>query len=231
MMRNTFTMLAASCLVSFSKLFAADVPAVLAPYLKPNVVIKGEAVVVLPPKGLDKYLAKVEEAAVKDPTWFEEFSKKTPNGVLLPFDEKMGLTKEEYDDYVKIWNSRKMESVEPVQMRLTENGGKWSIQASGRGAVLSLLKFDPKDSNFHSPNGTLARIADIDAVESSILGAWKGQEWKITKEDELISMKENFAIGKTKDGKYGMIVYRLQEATVEGKPVYDKSVVVRFPFK
>jgi hypothetical protein len=42
-------------------------------------------------------------------------------------------------------------------------------------------------------------------------------------------LKENFAIGKTSDGKYNLLVYRAQELTSSGKRLLDKSLVVRIP--
>jgi len=212
-----------------SFLAAQDVPAALKPYLKKDIVVKAEAVAVVPPEEVDKYLAKVQEGAKKDPEWFKEYSKAAPGGVPLPFHEKLGLTKEEYDAYIKAWDARKFKTVENVQLRLDEDDGEWIIRATGKkGLQISLLRYQPKEDAFYSPNGALKRIEDIDADEKSILGGWTGKEWKFSEESEFISMKENVAIGKTKDGKYGMLVYRIQEISPTGRLLYDKSAVIRF---
>jgi hypothetical protein len=63
----------------------------------------------------------------------------------------------------------------------------------------------------------------------SILGGWTGKEWKFEEETSLSKLKENFAIGKTSDGKYNLLVYRAQELTSSGKRLLDKSLVVRIP--
>jgi hypothetical protein len=209
---------------------AADAPEVLADYLIPNTMIKGEVVVVVPPKELDKYIAKVEEAARKDPEWFKEHAKNGKPGVPLPFDERLGLTKEEYDEYLKFWGKREFKGMEAVPIRLSEGSdGRWSIIVGGRAATLSTLKFDPKADSFKSPNGELKRIEDVNADANSTLGAWTGHEWKFEEKGSLGTLKENFAIGKTGDKKYGLLVYRLQEVSDQGSKIADDGMVVRFP--
>jgi hypothetical protein len=209
---------------------AADAPKVLADYLIPNTMIKGEVVVVVPPKELDKYIAKVEEAARKDPAWFKEHAKNGKPGVPLPFDERLGLTKEEYDDYLKFWGKREFKGIEAVPIRLSEGSdGRWSIIVGGRAATLSTLKFDPKTDAFKSPNGELKRIEDVAADANSTLGAWTGHEWKFEEKGSLGTLKENFAIGKTGDKKFGLLVYRLQEISDLGSKIADDGMVVRFP--
>jgi hypothetical protein len=210
--------------------FAVDAPKVLADYLIPNTMIKGEVVVVVPPKELDKYIAKVEEAARKDPDWFREHAKSGKPGVPLPFDERLGLTKEEYDDYLKFWGKREFKGIEAVPIRLSEGSdGRWSIIVGGKAVSLSTLKFDPKVDSFKSPNGELKRIEDVAADGNSTLGAWTGHEWKFEEKSSLGTLKENFAIGKTGDKKYGLLVYRLQEVSEQGSKIADNGMVVRFP--
>ncbi|MFM2242377.1 MAG: hypothetical protein RLZ97_1232, partial [Verrucomicrobiota bacterium] len=98
----------------------------------------------------------------------------------------------------------------------------------GGAFAIATLKYDPKKDIFISPNGEMKRLEDVKAEKHSILGAWEGAEWKFEEENSLGKIKENFAIGKTTDGKFGMLVYRMQEVSSEGTPLYDKSLVIRF---
>ena len=52
-------------------------PKVFASFLKPGENVKGELVVVLPPKEIQEYINKVKEASKKDPVWFKEYSQKS----------------------------------------------------------------------------------------------------------------------------------------------------------
>lgn len=212
-----------------SAAFAAEPPKVLSEFLPANALVKAEIVVVVPPPEIDKYVSKVEESARKDPKWFAEHSKASKPGVPLPFDEKLGLTKEEYDEYLKIWGKREFKPVEPAVLQLKEGkDGSWTIGAAGSASIISLLKYDPATDLFKSLNGDLKRLDDVNADANSTLGAWTGHEWKYEAEDGLSTTKENIAIGKTGDGKYGLIVYRMQEVSSAGTHLMDKGMVVRF---
>lgn len=217
-----------SVALSFSNAAAQEVPKVFSSFLKPNENVKGELVVVLPPKEIQTYINKVKEASKNDPVWFKEYSEKSKPGIPLPFDEKLGLTQSEYEKYRKLWDKREFKAIQPVGLRLEEVDGKWKIRATGEAARLSLLRYLPKEDVVQSTNGKLARIEDIDAPAESILGAWKGYEWKFEEETGLSKVKENFAIGETADKKFVLIVYRLQDISTAGSVLFDRSMVIRF---
>ncbi|MBT8036189.1 MAG: hypothetical protein KJO21_01475 [Verrucomicrobiae bacterium] len=203
-------------------------PALLAPYFTKDQAVPGEVGAIVPPKEINKYIAKVQASAKADPEWHAEYSQKAKPGIPLPWHDKLGLTKEEYDDYIKLWDQREFQAVQQVVIRLEEpKPGEWMIRVSGVGMPISLLRYNPEVDGFKSPNGLLKRIEDIDASARSILGAWAGQEWRYEQKTEFISTKENFALGKFKDAKQCLLIYRLQEST-SGHRLADKSLVIRF---
>lgn len=198
--------------------------------LEPGVPVKGEVGMVLPPQEIDKYIGKVDIAARKDPKWFREYSSQSKPGLPLPYDERLGLSKEEYDQYLALWAKRQFKPVEEVLVLLRPgDGNSWSLTCTGKASMLSTLRFDPKADVFHSPNGDLKRIEDIKPDANSILGEWSGREWKFEEETSLGKTKENIALGRFAGNKYGIIVYRIQELSSEGTRLLDKSLVLRFP--
>ncbi|MEN9975784.1 MAG: hypothetical protein RLZZ282_1790 [Verrucomicrobiota bacterium] len=209
---------------------AAEIPKIFAGLFEPNIPVKGQIGMVIPPKEIDKYVAKVEAAARKDPKWFREFSGQSKPGMPLPYDPRLGLTKEEYNEYLALWNKREFKSAEDVMLLLRQSaGGSWSITSTGGASSISTLRYYPKDDAFRSPNGALKRIEDIKAESTSILGEWSGHEWKFEEETGLGKTKENMALGRFADSPFGMVVYRVQELSTEGTRLLDKSLVVRFP--
>lgn len=202
----------------FTGLFVKDTPA------------KGEVGIVVPPAEMDKYIAKVAAAARQDPEWYKQYALSSTPGVPLPFHEKLQLTKEEYADYLKLWGQREFKVAEEVMLLLRESFNKtWIITGTGRASSLSTLRYDAAKDSFVSPNGDLKRITDIDAGADSILGAWKGKEWKFEEETGLGKTKENFALGRYNDGKNGVLIYRVQELSSNGTHLLDKSLIIRFP--
>lgn len=209
---------------------AEEAPKFFAGLFKKDAPVKGQIGMVIPPSEIDKYVAKVEAAARKDKQWFLEFSAAAKPGLPLPYHEKLGLTKEEYGEYLKLWNQREFKPIEEVMLLLRQSSGNtWTVTATGKASTLSTLRYDPKKDAFLSPNGELKRIEDIKADPSSILGEWSGQEWRFEEQTSLGKTKENVAFGKQADGKYGLVIYRVQEMTEAGTRLLDKSLVVRFP--
>ena len=217
-------------LLALSVSCAAEAPKVFDGLFKQDVPVRGQIGMVLPPAEIDKYVAKVETAARKDPKWFREFSASAKPGVPLPYDERLGLTKEEYNEYLALWNKREFKPMEEVMLLLRKSSEtSWTLTATGSASMLSTLRYSPEADSFRSPNGELTRIKDIDADASSILGAWSGKEWKFEEETGLGKMKENIALGSFDSGDFGLVVYRAQEVSTEGERLLDKSLVVRFP--
>ena len=207
-----------------------EVPKVFAKLLTKGKPIKAQLGMVTPPAEMDKYVAKVAAAARKNPEWFKQYSEESKPGVPLPYHENLGLTKEEYDEYMKLWNQREFKTIEEVMLLLRESSDKsWIITATGGASTLSTLRYTPKSDSFRSPNGKLTRLEDIDAPAESVLGAWKGFEWRYEEETGLGTTKENIALGQSADGKFGMVVYRAQELTETGTRLLDHSLVIRFP--
>jgi hypothetical protein len=213
-----------------TSLATAEVPKAFSGLFEQDIPVKGQVGMVLPPPEIDKYVAKVETAARKDPKWFREFSGQSKPGLPLPYDERLGLTKEEYAEYLTLWNKREFKPSEEVMLLLRQSAaGAWSITSTGKASSISTLRYIDKDDLFRSPNGELKRIDDIKADSASILGEWGGHEWKFEEETSLGKTKENIALGRFADNKYGLIVYRVQELSTEGTRLLDKSLVVRFP--
>lgn len=213
-----------------STLHAAELPKVFSGLFEKDVPVKAQIGMVIPPPEINKFITKVELAARKDPKWFREVSAQVKPGTPLPYDERLGLTKAEYEEYLTLWNKRDFKPIEDVMLLLRQSAGDtWTLTSTGSASSLSTLRYSAKTDGFRSPNGPLSRIDDISADASSILGAWTGMEWKFEEETGLGKTKENFAIGRFAGNQFGIIVYRAQELSTEGTRLLDKSLVIRFP--
>ena len=207
-------------------------PEVFTKYLPIDTFVRGSSGAVVPPPELTKYIEKIQSAARLDPRWFREHSKNSAPGVPLPFHEKLGVTKAEYDQYRKLWDRREFEDIQPVALRLEKaSDGNWMIRATGEGFPISSLRYDVASNKLTSPNGELKRVDDIVGAKDSSLGDWRGQEWMLETETTISKTRENFAIGKKATEPSGYIIYRLVETTTSGRPLYDKNILIKFPIE
>lgn len=206
-------------------------PELLAAYLPADKVVKGNIIAVLPPEGIKEYVDKVAAAAEADPEWYADFAGNAKPGVPLPFHENLGLTKEQYQKYRQLWSERTHKIIQPIELRLEALGGSWMIRFAAKDVDLTLLRYNAKDDVFDGIGGKMGRIEDVEADPETMLGAWTGQEWKFQKENLLGRTRENFAIGKEKDGKHGLILYRLQNINRKGKFLAYENLLIRFPIE
>lgn len=185
---------------------------------------------IAPPKEIDQYRKKIHAASQKDEKWFAEYVKKNKPGLPFSFDKKMGLTKEEHDEYLAIWAKRTFKVVAPVEIKLVQSkSGVYSIIGAGPAAKFTMMKYTPAKNTITSPKGTLSRLPDINADPLSIFGAWTGYEWKLEEKDDFATIKENFAIGALPDKQHGILIYRFQELSSFGP--FAESILIRFPLK
>lgn len=206
----------------------ADVPEPLQPYLKANEVYLAERIVVQLPEGIEPFKKLFLEAARKDPDWWAKFSAEAPPSSPLPYHEKLGLTAEQYQEYLDLWEERETKVVEKMPLRLELRDGDWRIFVGGSGGTpISLLRYDEESDTFQSTNGKLTRLEDIDVGADNLLGAWEGAEWRFSEKTPLGYTKENLAVGKFDEGDYGLLIYRLQDITSTGNVMIDQSVVMR----
>jgi len=213
-------------------LSAAEPPAILGQYLEPNKVSKGEVVRLDIPAEFLKFRELLKQAQKADPEWYKKSQEKAgEDNPIPPYNAKLGMTKAEYDKYVGLWEQRAYKRVADgkVQVILTEDGDNdWVINVSGKGMPVSLLKYVTKKDQFESSNGTLLRIEDIKSPKESVYREWSGQEWRYFNDGDLVKTKENVAIGRTGDGKFGLLIYSLQELSGQGKPLADDLLMIRF---
>lgn len=209
---------------------SAQVPKPFAGLFEKDVPVRGQIGVPMPPPAIEKYIAKVEAAVQQDPKWFKEYSATAKANEPLPYHEKIGLTKAEYDEYLKLWSQREFRQIgDDVMLLLRQKTpDTWTLTATKNASPISLLTYSVKEDVFESVNGKLVKGDDIKTEPESILGAWTGFEWKFDQETTLGKTRENIAFGRFADGKHGVVVYRFVEVSSEGTKLADKSLVVRF---
>ena len=85
---------------------SAEIPEVLAAHFAKDKTVSGEVGAIMPPEEINKYIAKVQAASKANPEWYSEYAKEAKPGIPLPWHENLGLSKEDYEDYIKLWDQR-----------------------------------------------------------------------------------------------------------------------------
>ena len=226
--------LAAFLCVPATLMGATEVPSTLKGYLPADTFVKGANVKVDFGKDFAEATKPIQEGVAKaSKEVLAEVQKVAKPDEPLPFDERLGFTKEAYDKYIKAWQERKLVPVEEVIARWEPSSdGKWKIKAisatNGQPLPLTTLEYDSKADSWSSPNGELKRQKDdVNFSKDNLFGQWKGPQWLYEDKSSLGTVVENFAVGKSDDGKNIFLVYRLVELASTGQPTWQNMYVIR----
>lgn len=231
-LRNLVLALMVPALVS--SLFAAEKPEIISEYFPVGEMAGASAVSVVLDESLQPFMEKIDGvfAALPDDVKKELISQIVP-GQPVPYDKRLGWTKDEYDKYLECWNKKQVQEVAPVAMGVFPAGerGLWKLVTLAQQGPLpmSTLKYDSDSKSWISPNGTLALKGDISYDDLNVYGAWSGKEWTLESKTILSTLTETVIVGKTKDGKYAYFVYNMSEKNPDNLPIANQSIVLRIP--
>ena len=217
-----------------SSLSAAGKPEIINEYLPVGKMVEGSAVSVLLDEGLQPFMEKIDSVfgSLPEKDKKELVSQIVP-GQPVPYDERLGWTKEDYAKYLECWKKKQIQEVAPVAMGIFPNGeqGIWNLATVVQQGPLpmSTLKYDSNTKSWISPNGSLALKGDVSYDDMNVYGAWSGKEWTLEKKTILSTLTETVILGKTKDGKYVYFVYNMSEKNPDNFVIANQSIVLRVP--
>jgi hypothetical protein len=149
---------------------------------------------------------KFHEALAADPAWLQSYLKELDlaPGELLPYHEKMGVTKEEYATLMEAVRNMALTKVSDAAVRFSQAKGQVVLHIEGVALPAEAFVFSADGQTMNCALGRSAARTTIDQKdESSPTGAWKGSQWVITKgkpEQALTSTEDAWqatvAIGK-----------------------------------
>jgi hypothetical protein len=160
---------------------------------------------------------RLAEAARKDPAWFREhLTKRAAPGEPLPYDPRLGLSKEEYDELNKL-NARRPSLRKMGQATLTVSRRGPDVYVFDGGRTLPELtgiEVDLKRDVVRTPRGVAAERFEIKANPSqpSPPGPWSGVGWKLAVKGDanFVGAKiVQLTVGKAEQSNRGVLYYKL----------------------
>ena len=201
--------------VLVSSLSAAEKPEIVDEYLPVGKMAEAAAVSVVLDESLQPFMEKIDGvfASLPDKDKKELVGQIVP-GQPVPYDERLGWTKDEYAKYLECWKLKQVDLAAVAQ----------------QGPLpMSTLKYDSSTKSWISPNGTLTLKGDVSYDDLNVYGAWSGKEWTMEKKTILSTLTETIIAGKTKDGKYAYFVYNMSEKNPDNVAIANQSIVLRVP--
>ncbi|WP_299462941.1 hypothetical protein [uncultured Gimesia sp.] len=168
------------------------------------------------PKRAEEIGQKFKQALAKNPDWVLEHSKNKKPGEPLPYDERMGISKEEYEEFLKLSQKTTMRKMSEAPLIITQKEDDvFELDGGTELSDFTGMVIDLKQDQVQSPFGILAERSIINAPESTALGAWNGVQWKGNPSgaNGATGAVAKLAIGKIKKSGRCVIYYDVRKIT------------------
>ena len=180
-------------------------------------------------------LTKKFQAAIKEKyDWFLEYMKTVPEGEPMPYNAKLGLTKEEYTELMAFMDNVEVVSTGKEDITIEIKNDFIRFKSHNKLADLDSLIIDLKNNivTFGQYKMSFADTLNITTNKNGLKSRWKGYSWKfeVPKNLDIADLKDlstlnmiqyKFTIGQLeKNGKTYM--------SLKGREVEDGAKTVDF---
>lgn len=164
-----------------------------------------------------RLIASVE----KNREWWMAHVGKAQPGQPLPWDERMGLTKAEYDELQREAQGVRMEKTAEGELEFDRSvEGRIALKAGSSLPDLDGIVIDLKNDAVETPFGrAAARSAVTASEEQKATGPWNGVQWKLESAGETQGSGTvvRFAIGRLAADGRGLLYYDAKEVKPGGE--------------
>jgi hypothetical protein len=175
----------------------------------------------------DKFMRALE----RDPEW-REAVRSHPAGSPLPYDSRSGLTRSEYDEMLALSEKLTHGKVGEGKLRITTLAPDvYALEGDDRLPNLIGIEVDLASNVVRTPLGEATECTDVDMAADSLLGAWAGKKWTLSKprtadQEEL---RVELMVGKLTQSGQGLLVYRVHRGGRGGKSVILETIRFDIP--
>ncbi len=196
-----------------------------------NKSLKADLMTLQASKQLQTISQKMKEALSQNQTWLQAYIKKHQKTQgALPYNSKMGISKEEYQYLINNQNhAMRLHKKASIKLRFESKGDTIVIHSEPKtpldGAVLT-------ESKAKTMLGTLDQTSSINQTDpNSLTGAWTGKQWKLEQID-VAKQKMNqvkIAIGTLSESDEGIVYFNLKYINPAKNKRIEQFAVFYFP--
>lgn len=173
----------------------------------------------LPPRAAE-LAARLQRAIRQNPEWVLAQVQSAKPGEPLPYDARLGVTKEEYDEFLALSQQRTMQKKRNAKITITMQADDvYALDGGDALPDLNGIVIDLKNDLVRTPFGIAKERSEINTTDKSPLGSWRGIQWALddVAPDGIDAIFAKLAIGRqTRTGR-GIIYYDVKIRSSEGK--------------
>ncbi len=183
---------------------------------------------------------KLQSSIQKNWEWYQEYIKTAKKGEPLAYHPNMGITEEEYAEFLKLANDVEVESTGTEKLEIINADNKINFKGDGRLSIYNDLTIDITNNQILYKDYTLPFLdeVNIENADNGLKSKWKGYNWAyeypvISEETDLTDLENlnitviRFTVGQLE--KNGKIYVQIKERKLEsGIKTVDNQIPIMF---
>ncbi|MFB7158883.1 hypothetical protein [Lysinibacillus sp. NPDC056232] len=152
---------------------------------------------------VEKITAAMQASLAKNKEWYLETIAGLAKGEQLPYDEKLGITEDEYKFFLELDQHMKLGKIGESDITITKTNEQLTIQ-NPTATIVKNFKISADGKTLHSELGDLTYEDKIEASdEQKITGRWNGLTYRMGGEDTMQVLQ--ISIGQLEESKKKII--------------------------
>ncbi|MGE7928300.1 hypothetical protein [Lysinibacillus xylanilyticus] len=169
---------------------------------------------------VEKITAAMQASLAKNKEWHLETLAGLAKGEKFPYDEKLGITEDEYNFFTELDQHMKLGKIGESDITIAKKDDQLTIE-NPTATIVKKLTISADGSTLQSDLGDLAYVEEIKASDAQkITGKWNGHIYRMYGDDTIQLLK--ISIGQLEDSKKNIIYTELYE---EGKEKKDEIIM------
>ncbi|HEX2078570.1 MAG TPA: hypothetical protein VHG08_12700 [Longimicrobium sp.] len=180
-----------------------------------------DAMDIAPSPRMEELTARLQAAIQRDPEWFQEQVRRAPAGEPLPYDQRLGLTRVEYDEYQRLAANMGLRKVAEAPLTVRAEGSRLVFDGGAGFADLTGVAIDLQADRLVTPLGDASGSREVhNDGERAAMGAWDGRTWSLEEvsPDGRDGTVVSLSVGRLRESGRGVLYWQARQVR-GGQPV------------
>lgn len=163
------------------------------------------------PERFQELTVKMQTALATNKEWMLNYIKQNAKpGEPLPYDKKLGMTKNEYEEFLTLGEKKEMKKFGSVEITTTTRADIFQIHSGGELSDLEEVKINLKEMSIITPFGVITNLAPDTSEGGGVIGPFSGYRGNLEKGDEDFNNVTTaiFLVGQAKNTGRNFIYYK-----------------------
>ena len=182
--------------------------------LLPPGTLRVDAMDLVPPPRMTELSQKFQAAVRQDVEWFQQHVRSTPQGEPLPYDARLGLTREEYDEFLRLATNVGLRKVAEAPLVVRAEGSRLVFDGGAGMPDLTGVAIDLAADRLVTPRDTVAGSDEVhnDGARAA-MGPWDGRTWDLEQlsEDARDGRLVSLSVGRLRESGRGVLYWQMRE--------------------